>query len=346
MIEPMPQVCLADLTKKRRLASLFNLPRLVEIRWLGHKRLSLFTDKLEVLQDALSSPEVAGLNTYLVINRLLPDVAQRHRTRLDMIFSPLKGQCSADIDVAYRDLIVLDLDPCRDTGTAATPEQLALAFEAAQQVVAYLISAGCPAPVAIIDSGNGIHIYFRAARLANCRETDVLLTGFYHALARKFDTPAVHLDKSVRSAAQLMRLPGSMNHKATRLCEILSFTEGPTPVTLDMIRKVTDELRGTLGLKKSTAVRKGSWTPELMERFLRFYNIDYLPPTEIAQGTLFVCNPCPLNVDHHGSSPAVLVTKDGFPAWKCMHASCQMSWRQFRMRLYNETNKWFLTRSN
>ena len=329
-----------------RLASLFNLPRLVELRWLGNRRLSLFTDKVDVLQDAVSNPEVAGLSTYLVINPLLADVVERHRAPRGLIFSPLKRQCSADLDVAYRDLIVLDLDPCRPTGTAATPEQRALAVEAAQQVVAYLISAGCPAPVAIIDSGNGIHIYFRAARLANCRETDVLLTGFYHALARKFDTPAVHLDKSVRSAAQLMRLPGSMNHKAKRVCEILSFNESATPVTPDAIRKVTDELRGNLGLKKSTVVRKGSWTPELMERFLQFYCIDYLPPTEIAQGTLFVCNPCPLSADHRGSSPAVLVTKDGFPAWKCMHASCQMTWRQFRMRLYNETNKWFLTRSN
>ena len=97
------------------LASLFNLPRLLEIRWLGHRRLSLFTDKLDVLQDALSSTEVAGLNTYLVINPLLADVVERHRAPRDLIFSPMKGQCSADIDVAHRDLIVLDLDPCRAT---------------------------------------------------------------------------------------------------------------------------------------------------------------------------------------------------------------------------------------
>jgi hypothetical protein len=335
-----------QLVARCQVASLFNLPRLVELRWLGYRRLSLFTENVDVLHDALGSSAVAGLNTYLVINPLLADVVERHRAPRDLIFGPMKGQCSADIDVAHRDLIVLDLDPCRAVGTAATPQQWALALELAQQVIAYLISAGCPAPVAIIDSGNGIHIYFRAAQLANCRETDVLLTGFYHALARKFDTPAVHLDKSVRSAAQLMRLPGSVNHKAERLCEILSFTEGATPVTLDAIRKVTDELRGTLGLKKSTVVRRGSWSPELMERFLQFYCIDYLPPVEIAQGTLFVCNPCPLSADHRGSSPAVLVTKDGFPAWKCMHASCQMTWRQFRMRLYNETNKWFLTGSN
>ena len=326
--------------------ALFGLPRLLEVRWLGHRRLSLFTDKLEVLQDALKSAEVAGINTYLVINPLLADVVERHRAHRDLIFSPMKGQCSADIDVAYRDLIVLDLDPCRAVGTAATPKQRALALEAAQKVIAYLTGAGFPAPVALVDSGNGVHAYFRSASLPNCRETDVLLTSFYHVLARKFDTPAVHLDKSVRSAAQLMRLPGSMNYKAGRVCEILCFTESATPVTLDGIRKVTDELRGTLGLKKSTVTRKGSWTPELMEGFLQFYNIDYLPPTEIAQGTLFVCNPCPLNADHDGSSPAVLVTKDGFPAWKCLHASCQMTWRQFRMRLFNETNKWFLTGVN
>jgi hypothetical protein len=326
--------------------ALFSLPRLLEVRWLGHRRLSLFTDKGQALQDALGSKEVDGLNTYLVINPLLVGVVERHRAPRDVIFRPLKGQCSADFDVAYRDLIVLDLDPCRDTGTAATPKQRASALQIAQKVIAYLLSAGFPAPVAIVISGNGIHVYFRAAHLANCRETDALLTGFYHALARKFDTPEVKLDKSVRSAAQLMRLPGSMNFKAGRVCEFLSFTEGAQPVALDVIRKVADDLRGTLGLKKSIMARKGSWTPELMERFLQFYSIDYLPATEIAQGTLFVCNPCPLSPTHRGSSSALLISKDGFPVWKCLHASCQMTWRQFRMRLYNETNKWFLTRGN
>lgn len=334
----------AQLLARGRVASLFNLPRLVELRWLGTRRRSLFTEKLDVLQEALSSHDVSGLNTYIVISPLLADVVEGHRTSLDLVFSPLRGQCSADLDVACRTLIVLDLDPCRAIGTASTPEQRALALETGERVISHLVNAGFPAPVALVDSGNGIHVYFRAGRLANCRETDVLLTSFYHVLARKFDTPEVKLDKSVRSAAQLMRLPGSMNYKAGRVCEILSFTEGATPVTLNIIRKVTDDLRGTLGLKKSIVVRKGSWTPELMERFLQFYEIDYLPPTEIAQGTLFVCNPCPLSADHRGSSPAVLVTKDGFPAWKCLHASCQMTWRQFRMRLYNETNKWFLTR--
>jgi hypothetical protein len=327
-----------------QLLALFNLTRLLEARWLGSRRLSLYTDKVEVLRDALNSPEVAGLNAYIIINPLVADVVERHRAPMGIIFAPLKGQCTADLDVLRRDLIVLDLDPCRATGTAATPEQRALVLELAKLVIAYLISARFPAPVALVDSGNGIHVYFRAD-LANSREVDLLLTAFYHSLARKFNTPAVHLDKSVRSAAQLMRLPSSMNHKAGRLCEIVSFNEDATPVTLDVIRKATDDLRGTLGLKKSTVIRKGCWTPELMERFLEFYNIDFLPPREIAQGTLFVCNPCPLSGDHCGSSPAVLVTKAGFPVWKCLHDGCAMSWRQFRMRLYKETNEWFLTGS-
>ena len=108
-------------------------------------------------------------------------------------------------------------------------------------------------------------------------------------------------DKSVRSPAQLMRLPGSINHKAQRPSSFLSFNERAGLITPEMIHAVTEDLRGQLGFKRPLIARQGPWTPELMARFLQFYSIHYLPPTEIAQGLLFVLNPCPLNPDHVGS---------------------------------------------
>jgi hypothetical protein len=135
-----------------------------------------------------------------------------------------------------------------------------------------------------------------------------------HILPRR---TKVKLDKSVRSAAQLMRLPGSFNQKAQRKCEILSFSDTTAPVSLDLIRKVTEDIRGQLGWKKPLVGRKGSWTPTFVEAFCDFYNIDYLAPAEIAQGLLYVLNPCPLNSEHVGTSPAILLTKSGFPKFCC-----------------------------
>lgn len=322
-----------------RISKLFSLPRLIELRWLGAKRLSLFTSDPGL---GLSDSATAGLDSYAVINPLLPDVVERRRIPVDRLFRPSKGQCSADADISHRILLPLDFDPVRETGTAATDAQRTLAAERANATITYLCNAGFPAPAAFVDSGNGRHVYFRFDA-PNDSETDFLLSAFYSSLARRFDTADVKLDKSVRSAAQLMRLPGSFNYKARRVCELLSFTETETlPVTVDMIRRLTEELRGELGFKRPLVVRKGSWTPVLLETFLDFYNIDYLPPAEVTQGLLYVLNPCPLNEQHAGTSPAILLTHAGFPKFCCKHASCQMSWKQFRARLRLLTGKWFL----
>jgi hypothetical protein len=327
-----------------RILLLFNWPRLCEVRWLGARRMSLFTDKLSMIEDAIARPDVAGLGSYIVINPLQPEVVTRRRITLDSLFCPHKEQCSADTDVLHRDLLPFDFDPFRETGTASTLEQRELALQLAERVVAYLVAAGFPDPVAWVDSGNGIHVYFRAASFPNARETDLLLTALYSSLARKFDTLQVKLDKSVRSAAQLMRLPGSFNHKAGRTCEIITFNKDAAPVTLDQVRKVVADLRGELGFKKPLVCRPGSWTPTLLEAFLEFYSIDHFPATEIPQGLLFVLNPCPRNPNHEGTSPAILLTRSGRPKFCCKHASCQqVSWRQFRAEMFRLTKKWFPT---
>jgi hypothetical protein len=180
-----------------QLALLFNLPRLVELRWLGAGRMSLFSSDLDVIENALGSSLVDGLGAYVVANPLRPEVVSRRHVTLDSLFCPRKGQCSADADVACHDLLKFDLDPCKAVGTASTPKQRALALQLAQRLVAYLVAAGFPDPVAWVDSGNGIHIYFHADSFPNTHETDLLLTALYTCMARKFDSDAVKFDKSL-----------------------------------------------------------------------------------------------------------------------------------------------------
>ena len=94
----------------------------------------------------------------------------------------------------------------------------------------YLISRGWPNSLGDVFSGNGRHTYFKTD-LPNSPEVRSLLYALYTALARKFDMPGlVKLDKSqCASAAQIMRLPGTLNHKAQRHCEILSVSEDAGP---------------------------------------------------------------------------------------------------------------------
>jgi hypothetical protein len=325
------------------LIELFELPRMVELRWLSAGRtFSLFTTSLRAMEKAIADPRLSGLNSYLVINPPRPEVLEHRRIRPDEVFHPFKGQCCADADIVEYVLLPFDFDPRRSAGTASTDEQRSIARKQRDLQDTYLTKMGFPDSVALVDSGNGLHDY-RRTRLANDEATAFRLNALYNCLARKFGTPDVIFDKSVRSPAQLMRLPGSVNHKARRASSFLNFNDSAGLVTLDMIQAVTEDLRGQLGFKHPLVARRGPWTHELMERFLQFYSVDYLPPVEIAQGVLYVLNPCPLNADHVGSSPAVVVTKRGWAKFCCKHESCRMSWALFRSSMFALTGKFFLT---
>ncbi|MGA2336814.1 MAG: hypothetical protein ABSG08_15720 [Terriglobales bacterium] len=330
-----------------RVFDLFGFPRLAELRWLSTGRtFTLFTSKPAVITDALADPRVSGLNAYVCVNPPRPDILERRKILSDTLFSPRKGQCTADSDVPEHILLPADLDPRRPTGTASMPEQVDLAVKQRDLLIEYLIKRGLPDPAGTVLSGNGAHGYHRT-RLPNNEETRFLLTAYYTCLARRFGTAEVIFDKSVRSAAQLMRWPSSFNTKAQRYSSVQTFNSNAGLVTMDMLRAVTEDLRGQLGFKRPLIARQGYWTPELMERFLGFYHIDFLPLAEIAAGLLYVLNPCPLNDAHVGSSPAVLITKAGWPRFLCKHESCgggRMKWKEFRARLFALTNKFFLVK--
>jgi hypothetical protein len=204
-----------------------------------------------------------------------------------------------------------------------------------------LTADGWPRPLAF-DSGNGAHRTYRID-IPNTRESDFLIANFLHLMARKFDSALVKLDKSVSNAGRITRLYGTRNHKAGRDSGVLSIPEVVTPVRLEQIRTLTEKWRGSLGYKKPLAMRAGSGTPERIEDFLDFYSIDYRPPAEIPAGRLWVLTPCPLNADHVGTSPAVILTKSGWPKFRCLHDSCSgLRWGDFCKKLYRITGKWFL----
>jgi hypothetical protein len=319
---------------------LFGLPRLIELRWLGKHRMSLITSDLNLIDNALDSPEVCDLDGYLTVNAL-GDVAKRGLP-LNTLYRPSRGQCVSDSDIENIIRLPFDFDPVRPTGTAATLDQIARAVEMRDRMIAYLAGRGWPAPLGDVFSGNGRHTYFKTD-LPNTPEVSSLLYALYYALAQKFDVPGVvKLDKSVRSPAQIMRLPGTLNRKAQRQCEIISVSEDAAPVTLQHIRDAITDLRGKIG-KGPLVVRVGDWTPARMQALLDFHGLDYLAPREIPLGTMWVLCPCPFNEDHKLTSPAAFVTRSGFPRFKCRHDSCSKNgWRQFLAHLNLRDRKVFL----
>lgn len=314
---------------------------LVEVRFLGRETWAIFTAESALMREALTDASVQGLSAYVTLNDLNADTPERHGVTRDVLFRARHNQLTRDEDVARRRLILFDSDSVKPTGAAATEAQRAAAHAHSATLEAALTAEGWPAPV-VCDSGNGAHRLY-SVDLPNDRVTDFLVSNLLHVAARKFDTAEVKLDKSVSNAGRVTRLYGSRNHKAGRDSAVLSVPDTLIPVTAEQLKTVVEKWRGSVGYKKPLDQRAGDWTPERMEAFLDFYGLDYRPAVPIPAGLLWVLTPCPLNEDHTGTSPAVLLTKNGWPKFRCLHNSCSgLRWAAFCKRLYNLTGKWFV----
>lgn len=320
---------------------LLNYGGLIEVRFLGPRRWSLFSGDLEIVAATLGRPEVAGYDAYQTLNPLISDTPEKHGALRDVLFCAGKGQLTADDDIAQRRFILFDSDSVKPTGATATEAQRTAAHAQSAALEAALAAEGWPRPI-LCDSGNGAHRLY-AVDLPNSRETDFLISNLLHVTARKFDTAEVKVDKSVSNASRITRLYGSRNQKAGRDSAVLYVPEPIIPVTLEQIKSVLEKWRGSVGYKKPLIARRGGWTPEKMEAFLDFYELNYRPAMAIPAGLLWVLMPCPLNEDHTGTSPAVLLTKNGWPKFRCMHNSCSgLRWADFCKRLHILTGKWFV----
>jgi hypothetical protein len=318
--------------------ALFSIPRDVEMRWLGKPRMAMFTRSPEAIAEALSKyPE----SVYITINELLPTTAEKHGMPLDRVAIPARGQLTANEDIQRRLLIPFDSDPERTTGTRASEEQRTLAFRQSQDIEEALSALGWPSP-AVVSTGNGACRYFACALSAD-HETDALLRSFYACAAKKFSALGVGLDTSVQNLGRVMRMPGSLNLKAGRICELMHLPGNwrETVVHVDLLRRTTEIWRKELGFRTPKLIaRPGPWTEEHVEAFMDLHGIAYHPPLQIPAGVLWVCS-CPFDSSHVGTSPGIVLTKAGWAKWKCLHHSCQMKWPQFVVKLNGLTGRFY-----
>ena len=324
--------------------ALFSLPRDVEVRWLGPRRMALFTRSPEIIAEALSKyPE----NVYITINELTPGTAAKHGMKIDTLqINPGRGKLTANEDISRRLLLPFDSDPERATGTAASETQRALAFQQSELIQQTLCGLGWPKPAAV-RTGNGACLYFATDIPANY-ESDSLIRSFYACAPKKFSIPGVTLDTSVQNRGRIMRVPGSFNVKAGRLCELVDLPENwrAAVVTVELLRQTTEQWRKELGFHSpKLIVRPGPWTEAQVEAFMALHSLDYRPPVQIPAGIMWVCT-CPFNPGHIATSPAIILTHAGWAKWACKHQSCQMPWHQFVRQINQLTGKVYNPRHN
>lgn len=153
-----------------------------------------------------------GYNIYYVMNPI----------RDDFISGSAK-----DKDIAYRDLLLIDIDKVGHKGESSTDTELEAARLLSVEIAEYLKSEGWDEPIRMM-SGNGYHLYYVLNELPNDKAHKKLVEGTLRELAEKFNTGIVAVDTVVFNASRITKVPGTIARKGEntigrphRLAEVL-----------------------------------------------------------------------------------------------------------------------------
>jgi len=138
-----------------------------------------------------------GYNIYIVMNP---------------IKSGFAGYSAGDDDIAYRDLLLIDIDRAVKKVEPANDAEIEAARLTANQIIPYLSQRGFSDPLRVM-SGNGHHLYYVLKEIPNTPETESALEMLLHNLARKFDNTQVKVDTVVFNASRITKVPGTIMRK-------------------------------------------------------------------------------------------------------------------------------------
>ncbi len=154
-----------------------------------------FSDLNQAAQAAATLDSRKASGVYLVLNELTPALLARSPN----VLTDGLQTTTSDNDIIRRQWLPLDFDAVRPAGISASEDEHAAAEDVGRQCAAWLSSQGWPEPMQG-DSGNGWHVLYRVD-LPNDQEAANLVRTCLAALADRFDTAEVKVDRSVFNAA-------------------------------------------------------------------------------------------------------------------------------------------------
>ncbi len=144
--------------------------------------------------------------------------------RVAGMLRPASFALTSDADVAERRHLIIDVDPVRPAAfkkDSATDAEKGEAARVAGAVAKYLAVNRWPRPL-VVDSGNGVHLYYRLAEPLPGGPADSAtdpLALLLRCLKHRFDTPAAGIDGTVYNASRIMKVPGTPAKKGRDTAE-------------------------------------------------------------------------------------------------------------------------------
>lgn len=318
---------------------LFHTGDVVEIRVpkAGRQRtISGYFDNLEKLAEAVgqlekSRPPFPGI--YWTLN----PVNRAALSRAENKVRSFADDTTKDLDILTRRLLGVDFDPIRLAGISSTETEHQAALDLAALVRKELLAEGWPDPI-VADSGNGAHLLY-LIDLPNDSAAADLLKRILYALANRFDTPVVTVDKTTYNASRIFKVYGTTARKGDntaerphRLSRILQVPALLTPVTGDLLRALAAS--APIEAKPQPSRPSASYSSGVaafsLDQFLSRHGIRHRAPVPHEGGRKFVLDHCPFDPSHKAPDAAVFERSDGY-GFKCFHNSCAgRDWKEFR----------------
>ena len=134
-------------------------------------------------------------------------------TVMNPISSSFAGPgCARDVDIAYRDLLLVDIDRIGDTSCPADQQELDAALGLAKRIRDYMSARGWGDPI-VVMSGNGYHLYYVLDDVPNDDESAALVRATLKNLAETFNNSIVGVDTTVYNASRITKVPGTIMRK-------------------------------------------------------------------------------------------------------------------------------------
>jgi hypothetical protein len=319
---------------KEAIAILFEPNQVVEVRALGRYGVtSGYFDDHNKLAEAIKRLSDGGQHEgiYYTLNVCQGSLLARYRK--NEVHPGVKGTTS-DAEVERRHWLLLDFDPQRPKGISSTDEERKAACDLAKQAVRWLTSLGWPQPV-LARSGNGYHALY-SVNEPNDTQTAELFKKCIGAVAQKFTTDQVVVDKTVFNAAGITKAYGSVTRKGEstddRPHSCSKILKVPQPIHT-VNRAQLEAVAETTSHSKLSSERteSGSVTAEKLEEFMDWAGVSVRSKGDYQDGTRWVLEQCYFNSQHDRGEVCVIQYPNGALKYSCKHDSCCANgWAQFR----------------
>ena len=143
-----------------------------------------------------------GYNTYVVMNPIVDD---------------FQGVCVKDSDIAFRRLLLIDIDRTSKLVQPSDDTELNDACLLAD-AISIDLEGSMGSPLRFM-SGNGHHLYYVLTDTPNTDVIKEMVRDFLRTLAKNHDNSKVKVDTSVFNASRITKVPGTIARKGIASAE-------------------------------------------------------------------------------------------------------------------------------